>query len=179
VQLQEATPIVGARRPRVIAHLVFALVTVVVTLHGEHAHASDQHSRTGNCAAVSSILTKATSGLLMPSESDHPFTSFTWTDAGKRSITTARVLALTGHTADAAVEVVDLGYFFRNVARHQSWHDRQQGLNVRKFQRLMRVLERHLTDIRVYRIGTIQIDAYIVGRCGRNLAGLSTTLIET
>jgi hypothetical protein len=28
-------------------------------------------------------------------------------------------------------------------------------------------------------VGTIRIDAYIVGRCGNDLTGLSTTLIET
>jgi hypothetical protein len=89
------------------------------------------------------------------------------------------MLRLTGHAPDTAVEVVDLDSFFRNVARHQPWHDPQQAMDVRRFKRLERVLEQHLTDIRVYRIGTIRIDAYIVGRCGNNLAGLSTILIET
>ena len=128
---------------------------------------------------MSSILTKASSGLLMPSESDYPFTAFTWTNAAKRPLTNARVLSLTGRAADTPVQVVGLRTFFRNVAQPQSWHDPQQAANVRKFKRLVTVLEQQLTDVRVYRVGTIQIGAYIVGRCGSNLAGLSTTLIET
>lgn len=152
---------------------------MIVALHGSAAVASAEPTRTANCTAVTTMLTKASNGLLMPSESDYPFTSFNWTNAARPNLTIARLLELTGRAPDTAVEIVGLSYFFRNVAYPQPWHDRQQAINVRKFQRLMTVLEQHLTDIRVYRVGTIRIDAFIVGRCGRNLAGLSTTLIET
>ncbi len=179
MQLQRDTPIVGARRPRIIEQLVIASITMILALHGSAAVASAEPVRTGNCTAVNTMLTKASSGLLMPSESDYPFTPFTWPNAATPNLTIARLLELTGHAPDTAVEVVGLSYFFRNVASPQPWHDRQQAMNVRKFRRLMTVLEQHLTDVRVYRIGTIRIDAYIVGRCGRHLAGLSTTLIET
>lgn len=179
VHFQRATPIVGARRPRVIAHLVIASITTILALHGSTARASAEPSKASACAAVTRTLTKASSGLLMPSESDYPFTPFTWTGATKPALTPARLLELTGQAPDTAVEVVELAYFFRNVASPQPWHDRQQAMDVRKFQRLMRVFERHLADVRVYRVGTIRIDAYIVGRCGIDLTGLSTTLIET
>lgn len=179
VQFQRATPIVGARRPRVIQHLVIASITMILALQSSAARASAEPSKTGTCTAVNTILTEASSELLMPSESDYPFTSFTWINAAKPGFTIARLLEITGHAPDIAVEVVDLDYFFRGVAHHQPWHDRQQAMSVRKFKRLTKVLEQHLIDIRVYRIGTIRIDAYIVGRCGSDLAGLSTTLIET
>jgi hypothetical protein len=179
VHFQRANPIAGARRPRLIDRLVIASITMILATHGPTARAAAEPSRTGTCTAASTMLTKASSGLLMPSESDHPFTSFTWAGAAKPSITTTRLLELTGHAPATDVEVVDLDFFFRNVAYHQPWHDRQQAMNVRRFQRLTRVLEQHLADIRVYRVGTIRIDAYIVGRCGRNLVGVSTTLIET
>jgi hypothetical protein len=136
-------------------------------------------SRTGTCTAVSTRLTKASTGLLMPSESDHPFTSSTWAGAAKPSITSARLLELTGRAPDTDVELVDLDFLLRDVAYHQPWHDRQQTTNVRRFERLTRVLEQHLTDICAYRVGTIRIDAYIVGRCVSDLVGLSTTLVET
>ena len=152
---------------------------MILALPSVAAHASAEPSRPGACTSIDTILTKASSGLLMPSESDYPFTAFTWTDAAKRTLTTARLLEFTAHAPGTGVAVTDLHAFFRNVAYPQPWHDPQQAMNVRKFQRLVKVLERHLTDIRVYRVGTIRIDAYIVGRCGRNLAGLSTTLIET
>jgi hypothetical protein len=175
----QVTPIVGAGRPRVIAHLVIASIAMLLATQGVAAPASAERSRTGTCAAINTILTNASSGLLMPSESDYPFTAFTWTNAAKQRLTTTRLLKLTAHAPNTTVEVVDLRTFFRNVAYPQPWHDRQQAMTVKRFQRLVKVLQQHLTDIRVYRIGTIQVDAYIVGRCGNNLAGLSTTLIET
>jgi hypothetical protein len=158
---------------------VIASLALIVALQGVAASASTEPSRPGSCAATTTKLTKASSGLLMPSESDFPFTPFIWTNAAKRNLTTAQLLEFTGHAPGTAVDVVGLDHFFRNVAYRQPWHDRQQAMNVRKFERLMRALERNLTDIHVYRIGTIQIDAYIVGSCGRDLAGLSTVLVET
>ena len=152
---------------------------MVVAVPATAAHASADPSRSSTCAAVTTTLAKASSGLLMPSESDFPFTPFTWTGTAKPTLTIARLLDLTGHAPDTPVEVVELSYLFRNVAARQPWHDRQQAMNARRFQRLMRVIDQHLTDVRVYRIGTIRIDAYIVGRCGNVVTGLSTTLIET
>lgn len=115
----------------------------------------------------------------MPSESDFPFTTFIWSDSATRHLTIPRLLELTGHAPGELVEVVDLDHFFRNVAVRQPWHDRQQWKDVTRFARLQRTLERHLTDIRVYRIGAIRIDAYIVGACDHDLIGVSTTLVET
>ena len=152
---------------------------MIVAMQGSVADASADSSMTGTCPALTVKLTKASNELLMPSESDFPFTPFTWTGEAQGKLTMPRLLELTGHAPDSTVEVVSLNAFFRNVASPQPWHDRQQAMDVRKFQRLRRVLVQHLADIRVYRVGTIRIDAYIVGRCGRDLVGLSTTLIET
>ena len=178
MHIHSATPVVAARRPRIVGSLVIASVMMTLVIQGS-AHASAESRRVGRCAAVSTMLTKASGGLLMPSESDAPFTPFSWTDAATRRVTIPRLLRLTGHTPDTSVEVVDLTWFFRNVAQHEPWHDEQQSADVRRFQRLERVLDQQLADVRVYRIGTIRIDAYIVGRCGRDLAGVSTVLIET
>jgi Nuclease A inhibitor-like protein len=64
-------------------------------------------------------------------------------------------------------------------ADQQLWHDSAQAAQVRQFRRLEKVLEARLSDIRVYRVGTVHIDVYIVGKVGRDLVGLTTVLIET
>ena len=48
-----------------------------------------------------------------------------------------------------------------------------------KFKHLVKVLNHNLTDIRVYRVGAVQIDVYIVGKSGKDLVGLSTIVVET
>jgi hypothetical protein len=179
VHVHRTTSIVGSRRPRIIPRLVIASIAVALAVQSQGSHASAEPARPGSCASVITTLAAASNGLLMPSESDVAFTPFRWPGAATRRLTNGRLLRLTAHAPDTPVEVVDLEYFFRNVAYHQSWHDPQQAMDVMKFRHLVRVLQRRLTDVRVYRVGTIRIDVYIVGRCGRSLAGLSTTLIET
>lgn len=158
---------------------MIASITTILAVQGLAAGASADSTKTGTCRHVETALAKASNGLLMPSESDAPFTPFRWSGAAERALTTERLLELTGRTPGTTVEVVDLSVFFRNVASPQTWHDAQQAADVRRFRRLVRVLDRRLTDVRVYRVGTIRIDAYIVGRCGHDLAGLSTVLVET
>lgn len=178
VQFHRTNQIVGEHRPHRIAHLVLVSLTTIFALQGVAAPATATPARAGTCAAATARVAKASTGLLMPSESDAPFTPFTWRRAATPRLTTSRLLALTGHTSDTPVESVDLRWFFRNVAFVQPWHDPQQAHDVERFRRLLRTLERSLTDVRVYRVGTIRIDAYIVGRCGRDLIGLSTVLVE-
>jgi hypothetical protein len=122
-------------------------------------------------------LLKATDGLLMPSESEYPFEAFRW--LGENELTNQKLLELTSHPADSPVETVALDYLFRNVAHEKEWHDEVQKANVSKFQNLVSTLEKNLTDIKVYRVGTIDIDVYIVGKNEGELAGLSTKVVET
>ena len=122
-------------------------------------------------------LLKATDGLLMPSESEYPFEAFRW--SGENELTDQKLLQLTSHPADSPVETVALDYLFRNVAYEKEWHDEVQKANVSKFQNLVSTLEKNLTDIKVYRVGTIDIDVYIVGKNEGELAGLSTKVVET
>jgi hypothetical protein len=122
-------------------------------------------------------LLKATGGLLMPSESEYPFEAFRW--LGENELTNQKLLELTSHPADSPVETVALDYLFRNIAYEKEWHDEVQKANVSKFQNLVSTLEKNLTNIKVYRVGTIDIDVYIVGKNEGELAGLSTKVVET
>ncbi|MEG4058903.1 MULTISPECIES: nuclease A inhibitor family protein [unclassified Microcoleus] len=51
---------------------------------------------------------------------------------------------------------------------------------MKRFQNLVRVLKQNLSNIQVYQVGNVSIDAYIVGVTdGCDWAGLSTKLVET
>jgi Nuclease A inhibitor-like protein len=125
-------------------------------------------------------LQLASQGLLMPSESDYPFTPFIWAGQAGVPLTPLRLLQLTENPPNLPVETVELDDFFCNVAQPREWHDALQQENVAKFQALIEVLYTYLTDIQVYRIGTTQVAVYIVGKTvDDDLAGLSSTMIET
>ncbi len=51
---------------------------------------------------------------------------------------------------------------------------------MKKFQTLVQTLKDNLNEIKVYRIGAIDIDVYIIGKTqSGDLAGLSTKVVET
>jgi hypothetical protein len=121
-------------------------------------------------------LTQASQGLLMPSESEYPFEVFIGEGA---ELTSEKILELTHYPPATSIEEVELDYFFRNVATEKDWHDSIQKENVAKFQNLVQVIKDNLAEIRVYRIGTIEVNVYIVGKTNDGLAGLATKVIET
>ncbi len=122
-------------------------------------------------------LKEASTGLLMMSESDYPFEVVQW--EGAAPATQEKILQLTG-SQNLPVEVVELDYFFRNCAFEQEWHNELQKKDVKRFQTLMQALKDNLSDISVYRVGQINIDAYIIGQTqDGDLAGVVTKLVET
>jgi hypothetical protein len=125
---------------------------------------------------ITETLTQASQRLLMPSESEYPFEVFIWEDV---ELTSEKILELTNYPPATLIEEVELDYFFRNVAIEKDWHDKIQKENVAKFQNLVQVIKDNLAEIRVYRIGTIEVNVYIVGKTNDGLAGLATKVIET
>jgi hypothetical protein len=125
---------------------------------------------------IAETLTQASQGLLMPSESEYPFEVFVWEDV---ELTQEKILELTNYPPATLIEQVELDYFFRNVAKEKDWHDKIQKENVAKFQNLLQVIQDNLAEIRVYRIGTINVNVYIVGKTNDGVAGLATKVIET
>jgi hypothetical protein len=114
---------------------------------------------------VLAALTKASKGLLYPSERDAPFEAFVWEEAAN---TVASVRRLTGLPAAVACRQVSLDDFFVDLVEEDD------------FARLRAALDRTLSDIQVYRCGTTDVTYYLVGTAkdGR-LAGLKTTAVET
>jgi hypothetical protein len=125
-------------------------------------------------------LKQAADNLLMTSESEYPFEVFYWTGESQESLTNQKLLQLTRHPQETSIETVELDDFFRNCAQEKEWHDETQKENVHKFQLLVKTLKENLTNIQVYRLGTINLDVYIVGATlSGDLAGISTKLVET
>jgi hypothetical protein len=125
---------------------------------------------------IAETLTQASQDLLLPSESEYPFEVVAWKNV---ELTPEKILELTNYPPATSIEQVELDYFFRNVATEKDWHDKIQKENVAKFQNLVQVIKDNLAEIQVYRIGTIEISIYIVGKTNDGVAGLATKVIET
>jgi hypothetical protein len=133
--------------------------------------------------AETNTLAAATNTLLYMSESDYPFTTILRTDLGTGPATAATVRTLAGSAlpANAAVNPETVDDFFSWIARPDSADmDDAEKADAAKYRALRTLLEQDLTDLRIFRAGTIQVQVYILGRtsCGE-LAGLQTVAIET
>ena len=128
--------------------------------------------------SITTQLKQASEGLLFISETDAPFEVIHWQTQG--DLTQAKLLQLTEHPADAPIEVVSVEDFFEVSTQEEDWHDEDERETLKRFQNLVSTLKQSLSNIQVYRVGSVSIDAYIVGVTdGGDWAGLSTKLVET
>lgn len=123
-------------------------------------------------------LKLASDGLLFMSESEYPFEVFLWERVGL--LTPEKVLQQTNHNQDTPVKVASLDDFFRVAVTEEDWHGEEEQETVKKFQNLVQTLKTNLSNLQVYRLGTVEVDAYIVGQTPTgDSAGLSTKVVET
>ena len=122
-------------------------------------------------------LREAMRGLTYMSESDYPFEVFNW---GKAGPTDEFLRGLTGESADATVETRTPEDFFRVSTSEADWMSVSMLGSARGFHRVLLLLERNLTDLKVYRVGVINIPVYVAGRSASgNWLGVSTRVVET
>jgi hypothetical protein len=129
-------------------------------------------------SAVVEALSQASAGLMFPSETDASFEVFEWPgEQGKPD--KARVLELAGLPPTASVRTKSLAAFFQEVTREQDWHDKEEKAEVARFQQLVRAIEESLADVKVFLIGRVEQDVFVVGRTESGWAGLKTRVVET
>lgn len=126
--------------------------------------------------AVKAELTRASEGLLWMSESDYPFEVVEADDSG--NIEDA-VKSLAGDVA-AGVERRSVDDFFRPaIASHEGETEERRAMTNR-YRRLVEIINRELDAPAVYRVGSPQVQVFILGRTGDGqIVGLKTTSIET
>lgn len=130
-------------------------------------------------ASILTVLKKAVKGLQYPSETDAPFQPFLWPKPGT-SITKPLVLARANKPKNAPVEKMSVAEFFEPLTKPRDWHRASEKADLKKFLNLQKVLEENLTETAVFRIGTTQIDIYVVGKTPTgDWAGVSTQAVET
>ena len=115
------------------------------------------------------LLKKASTGLLFRSETEAELEPFVWED-GDGELTTDQLLERTDYLPETPVETMELAGFFRAVSKAYK----------PEFDALAKLLSEHLSDIKVYKIGEVEKEVYIVGKTDDGkLAGVKTEVVET
>lgn len=129
-------------------------------------------------AALSDRLKSLTEGLSYQSESDYAVEPYA-REAGKGA-PSAEEFAKGREGEDAAVRELDFDSFFGNYTDEQDWWGEEERAVAAKFQALVKFLKENLKDIKVYRVGGVEADVYVVGKTSSgNFAGVKTKVVET
>ncbi len=116
-------------------------------------------------AEIVAQLKEKTAGMYFMSESDYPFEAIEW---GTQDITDDFLRGLPGEKPESAVEQQRFEDFYQKYAGRENYGP------------VLDALQNNLTDLRVYRVGRVDIGVYLVGRSAEgNWLGLSTRSIET
>lgn len=120
----------------------------------------------------------ASEGLYYISETDAEILPFTGSKAD--SVTKEELLKQTNNQADAPVEEREFSEIFARLTKMQDWFGDEEKATAEKFSALKDLLEKNLRDLKVFKIGSIDIDIYFVGLdAENNLMGIQTKAIET
>ncbi len=123
-------------------------------------------------------LAETCRGLIYISETDSAVEEFFGGYVGVISIRS--VLKSLGISTDTKIRESAFEEFFDRLAAKKEWHSNAQMKNADGFANLRTLLATELKDIHVYRIGSIQVEIFVVGKdkSGR-LAGVKMRAVET
>ncbi|HEX8370238.1 MAG TPA: nuclease A inhibitor family protein [Pyrinomonadaceae bacterium] len=123
-------------------------------------------------------IQKLSEGLYYISETDAEI--FPFAGAKADAVTKENLLSQTGNKPEATVEERDFTDFFTRLTKIQDWFGEEEKRTAAKFVRLKELLERNLKDLKVYKVGRIEIDIYVVGLDSESrLTGIKTKAVET
>jgi hypothetical protein len=128
---------------------------------------------------VVDLLRQASDGLQFASESEYPFEVFLW-DISTPELTVPQLLEQIGRSGGTSVETIGLEELFAIALTDYTWQTAEEQQTVQQYRRLIEIINRTLDRVQVYRVGTVQVDVFIVGKTPeQHYAGLATKVIET
>ena len=124
------------------------------------------------------LIAEAVEGLTYMSETDAEIIAFSGqiTD----SLTSETLLQQLGKPDDIKIEEKDFTEFFAPLIKIQDWFGEDERKMTEKFATLKQLLQQNLIGKKVFRLGKIEIDIFVVGLDKDNiLRGIQTKAVET
>ena len=121
-------------------------------------------------------LETATEDLLWFSESEYPLKVFYWRNA---NFSIDALLQRYNYPPETKIVVKDFQSFFADAIREEDWYDETEIVETKRYQNLVNLMMQKLKNIRVYLLGEVEIDVYILGETDKAIAGLTTKIVAT
>ncbi len=139
---------------------------------------SEQENTSPGEEQVKKQIEKACKGLFFTSETDAKILPFFGGQA--EAVTKEEILSQTKEAIDAPVEEEDFSEFFARLTQIQDWFGDEEKATAQKFADLKNLLESNFRDLKIFKIGKIQLNVYAVGLdAENNLLGIKTRAVET
>ncbi len=123
-------------------------------------------------------LATACLGLVWSSESDFPWQVICRSDTN--SLDSRVLLQHYNYAPETKIETTTLESFLAPATQVQKWHNQSERNQTHRYQLLQKLLQENLSEVRVYLVGEVTIDVYILGiYCDRLVVGLSTKIVAT
>lgn len=121
-------------------------------------------------------LRSLTTNLLWISEADYPFSVIYWENVDN----IPEKLLQINSNPDTTLEVRELDSFFSRATEEKDWYEEEEKAECKRYQDLVNLLKTNLSEVKVYRVGEVEISCYILGKTESGaIAGLSTISVET
>lgn len=123
-------------------------------------------------------LEAACEGLLWRSETDYPF-EVAVLPANPQFPSVVDTL-LSKYPNGTSVTIVGLDDFFGQATINRAWFDSRESNLVERYRNLRDLLETTLENLKIYRIGSVEIDVYLLGKTEDDRTiGVKTKIVET
>lgn len=123
-------------------------------------------------------IKKATKDLYYISETDSEISPFTGGRAA--SVSKEVLLSQTGNTVNSEIEERNFEEFFTRLTKIQDWFGDEEKETAQKFSDLKELLQKELKDLKVFKVGKIELDVYVVGLDAEGvLTGIKMKAVET
>lgn len=123
-------------------------------------------------------IEKACAGLVYISETDAEIIPVTL--GPMENLTAANMLSKLNKTNNEPIEEASSSNFFNRLTTKHDWHTSVDKNRTRQFEKLRSILEKNLNQLKIFRIGKIQIDIYAIGKTADGIvAGIKTSAVET
>ena len=123
-------------------------------------------------------LKSAIEGLCYMSETDAEIKVF----AGKKADKVSKDVLINqiNASSNVLVEEKTAEDFFKSLTEIQDWFGEEETAAAEKFSKLKSLLEENLKDLKVFKVGQIELEIYAVGLDSRGfLTGIMTKAVET
>jgi hypothetical protein len=123
-------------------------------------------------------IRKAARGLYYQSETDAEI--FPFRSKKAETISKEILLMQIGKENNSAVQERNFEDFFSRLTKIEDWFGDEEKQTAQKFSELQKLLQTELKDLKVFKVGEIEKDVYVVGLDAQGvLSGIKTRAVET